>query len=595
MQESGMLRRVVLTAMLSSRRWRAHGGAAAAALRLAGQGSAAGSLRTLAALLLPIFFFLYGLNAFALRDNNEGLYAEIAREMLASGHYVVPHLNGVPYIEKPPLLYWLCALSMKLLGPTPAAARLVPAGSMLLLCLCLFLFCRRHGNARAGAFASVGLASAVPVALVSHVVLFDPLLTALLGAGLLCYLHSYLAHSRRAFAASAFLLALAVLEKGGVALALAGGTAGLFLLFMRDRGGLRRLLDPAALLVLLVVAGGWHLAAIRMQPGFAWFYFVNEHLLRFLGQRLPDDYHRGPLWFYMPRMLLMVLPWTPFVLLLAPGRAMPVHGERAIIRFCQAAVLFPLLFFSLSAAKADYYLLVAMPALALWMGIEVAHRVDASDRLLARCWGLSLGCVLLLGTVAPFALRAQLPPVMLALAIAAAMGIALWGRRFFLRLRTRASRELALLAVALCAMPALAPLYDVAEGRAARDSSVYVARIIEANAMAGQSVFIYRDFEDMFSTLPFYLGHAVPVIDSASRDLQFGCTRDAGSFCIDGPAFRRARARGPVAVVLQASRAQEFLAMAGPGRWRVEWVGEKMVFFGEPPGRSASAARPARG
>jgi 4-amino-4-deoxy-L-arabinose transferase-like glycosyltransferase len=576
--ESRMLRRLVSTAMVSSRRF-----------------AWPGSVPALAALLLPMFFFLYGLNAFPLCDTNEGLYAEIAREMLATGNYVVPHLNGVPYIEKPPLLYWLCALSMKLLGPTPAAARLVPAGSMVLLCLCLFQFCRRHGNARAGAFASAGLASAVPVALVSHVVLFDPLLTALLGASLLCYLHSYLVQSRRAFAASAFLLALAVLEKGGVALVLAGGTAGLFLLLMRDRAGLRRLLDPVALLVLLLVAGAWHVAAVRMQPGFAWFYFINEHVLRFLGERLPNDYHRGPVWFYLPRLLLMMLPWTPFLLLLAPERGAPVPRERTIIRFCQAAVLFPLLFFSLSAAKADYYLLVAAPGLALWMGVEVARRLDASDRLLALCWGLSLACVLLLLGAVSLALRAPLPPSMLALAMAAALGVVLWGRRFFRQLRTRASRELALLAVALCTMPALAPVWSAADGRMARDSSLSVAHIIEANAVAGQSVFIYRDFEDMFSTLPFYLGHPVPVIDSASRDLQFGCKRDAGSFCIDAPAFRRARARGPVAVVLQASRARDFLAMAGPGRWRAEWVGQKMVLFDVPRQHSASAAKPRRG
>jgi 4-amino-4-deoxy-L-arabinose transferase-like glycosyltransferase len=546
-------------------------------------------------MLLPMFFFLYGLDAFPLRDNNEGLYAEIAREMLAGGNYVVPHLNGVPYIEKPPLLYWLCALSMRLLGPTPAAARLVPAGSMFMLCVCLFQFCRRHGNPRAGAFASVGLASALPVALVSHTVLFDPLLTALLGASLLCYLHSYLVRSRRALVASASLLALAVLEKGGVALALAGGTIGLFLLLMRDRAGWRRLLDPAALAVLVLVAGAWHVAAVRMQPGFAWFYFVNEHLLRFLGQRLPDDYHHGPVWFYLPRLLLMVLPWTPFLLLLVPGRGAPEPGNRAIVRFCEAAVLFPLLFFSLAAAKADYYLMVILPPLALWMGVEVSQRLAGSDRLLALCWGLSLAFALVLLCAAPRALSGRMAPGALALLVAGAAGLALWARRFFLQLRSKAGRELALLAVALCAMPALAHLYRVADERGVRDSSLYVARIIHAHAVPGQSVFIYRDFEDIFSTLPFYLGHTVPVIDSASRDLQFGCKRDAGRFCIDTPAFLRARARGPVAVVLQASRAQEFLAMAGPGRWRAEWVGEKMVFFGRPGEASAAATRPRPG
>jgi len=384
---------------------RAAAGAAAAVAAAAGA-AAAGILYPLVALLVPAFFFLYGLDAFPLRDNNEGLYAGIAREMLASGDFIVPHLNGVPYIEKPPLLYWLMSLSMSVFGPTPAAARLVPAGAMLALCAGLYHFCRLHGSARAGCIASVGLASALPVALLAHVVLFDLLLTALLGGCLLSYLHSYLRRSRRALLLAALLLALAVLEKGAVALALAGGIVGLFLLLMRDRDGWRRLLDPAALAVLVAVAAPWHVWAAYRQEGFAWFYFVNEHLLRFLGQRLPDDYHRGPWWFYLPRMPLMLLPWSAFLFLLLPDRATPEAGHRApaqapILTFCKAAILFPLLFFSLSQNKAEYYMMVVAPALALWLAVETAPRLDSGGKRLAVCWGVSAATALALVAAAP--------------------------------------------------------------------------------------------------------------------------------------------------------------------------------------------------
>src|SRR5205823_10804932 len=120
------------------------------------------------------------------------LYAEIAREMLASSQYVVPHLNGVPYIEKPPLLYWLASAAMAVWGPTPGAARLASALPMLALCLGLYRFCRRHLGMATACYASVVLASMVPVALMAHLVLFDPLLTALLGGWMLCFLHAYL-------------------------------------------------------------------------------------------------------------------------------------------------------------------------------------------------------------------------------------------------------------------------------------------------------------------------------------------------------------------------------------------------------------------
>lgn len=578
-----MLRKLLSRAIAATERLRARGGATVAlAPPLALPVIGTPALYLLAALALSAFCFLYGLGAFPLRDNNEGLYAEIAREMLAGGNYVVPHLNGVPYIEKPPLLYWLCALSMKLLGPTPAAARLVSAGGMLLLCGGLFQFCRLHGKLRAGAFACVCVATALPAAALSHVVLFDPLLTAVLGACLLCYLHSYLARSRRAFLVSVVLLALAILEKGVVALVLAGGTVGVFLLLMRDRAAWRALLDPAAILLLLAVAGLWHLAAAAMQPGFAWFYFINEHVLRFLGERLPDDYHRGPLWFYLPRLLLMLLPWTPFALLLVPWKGAPPPPRSTVVRFCQAATLFPVLFFSASAAKADYYLLVTLPWLALWLGIAVSQRLASADRLVALCWGLALGLAALALFGAPGALDGRLEVRAMLLLLAAACALAVAGARLFMRLQTVAAREVALLGVAALSAAALVPLLHAADERGARDSSIYLARIISANDVPERSVFIYRDFEDLFSTLPFYLGHAVPIIDSASRDLDFGCKRDDGKSCISTAQFRQAMAARPVAVVLQASRAQEFLTMAGPGRWRAEWVGSKMVMFSGP-------------
>jgi 4-amino-4-deoxy-L-arabinose transferase-like glycosyltransferase len=531
------------------------------------------------ALLVPAFFFLYGLNAFPLRDNNEGLYAEIAREMLATGQYIVPHLNGVPYIEKPPLLYWLVSLSMSVLGPTPAAARLVSALSMLALCVVLFQFCRVHGTVRTGCCASVGLASALPVALVSHVVLFDPLLTALLGACLLCFLHSYLTASTAAYRAAAFLLALAVLEKGAVALVLAGGIVGLFLLLMRDRAGARRLFDPPALAILLVAAGSWHLAAALHQPGFGWFYFVNEHLLRFIGRRVPDDYHHGPVWFYLPRILLMMLPWAPLLLLLVrrPGRHGP--ARRTIVRFCQAAILFPLLFFTLSQAKADYYLLVAAPPLALWLAVEAAPRLDGDDRRLALCWGLAAAIAVMLLVAVPNASMHEWTAMSAGLLALGCVTLAAAGTRFFRQLRSPRARELAMLGVALLAAPTLALVCRAVDQRGARDSSWYVARIIQEQVRPGASVFIYRDFEDIFSTLPFYLGRPVPIVASTSRDLQFGCFAAPGIYCISAGEFLRQHLDGPVAVALQARRAEEFLALTSGQRWRVEWVGDKMVFF----------------
>jgi 4-amino-4-deoxy-L-arabinose transferase-like glycosyltransferase len=537
----------------------------------------------LVAIAVPAILFLIGLDAFPLRDTNEGLYAEVAREMLATGHYLVPQLNGVPYIEKPPLLYWLASAAMAVWGPEPGAVRLASALPMLALCLGMFLFCRRHLSAAVGCYASVALASMVPVALLAHLVLFDALLTALLGGWMLCFLHAYLQTSARGGAvarrAAAVLLGLAVLEKGAVAPVLAFGVLALFLLLNRDRRGWRQLRDPVALALFLAVVLPWHVLAAFRQDGFAWFYVVNEHVLRFLGRRQPDDYHRGPVWFYLPRLLGLLLPWTPFLILLARRQPWGDHARRTTVRFCQAAVLFPLLFFSLSQAKADYYLVVCTPALALWLALVLEQALAHPPGLrLACCWGGAVTtCVVLLAALPGAGSRVWTPLsfALLCLAWLSLMPVATRGFFAFASLRVR---ECALLAIVVLALPLLDALVDRGSARAAVDSSNRIADIVRAQAGPGSQVFIYRDFEDHFSSLPFYLGRTVPVIDSASRDLLFGCTIAPGKTCIDHHQFLRRSRAGPVAVAVLARRRDAFLAMAGPG-WRSEAVGDRIVFF----------------
>ncbi|MEO7494583.1 MAG: glycosyltransferase family 39 protein [Massilia sp.] len=532
------------------------------------------------AVLAPAFFFLYGLDAFPLRDINEGLYAEIAREMLSSGDYIVPHLNGVPYIEKPPLLYWLMSLSMAIFGPTAAAARLVSALSMLSLCVALFRFCALRGQARLGCHASVILASALPVALLSHAVLFDPLLTAMLGISLLCFLHAYLTHSRSALRAATVLLGLATLEKGFVALVLEVGTLTVFLLLMRDLPAWKKLIDRTGLGIVAAMLLPWHLAAALKQHGFSWFYFVNEHLLRFTGQRLPDDFHRGPWWFYLPRLVLLLLPWTPFLLLLVRSSNATAVRNRPIVCFCQAMILFPLQFFSLSQAKAEYYMLVAAPALALWLAVETGPRLGIDgDRLLAWSWGAAFATAVLLlvlaGTLGQWQLKAT---VIIALALGWIV-LAHVGARGFGKLRSPLQRELAMLVIVLAAGMALVQACHGVGRRGERDSSFGIAQLILQRAQPAGQVLIYRDFEDTFSTLPFYLGRTLPVIDSASRDLLFGCQASTGVSCLTPDEFRRLHLAGPVAVAVHAQRASDFLAMAGTQGWSAARAGEKMVFF----------------
>jgi 4-amino-4-deoxy-L-arabinose transferase-like glycosyltransferase len=541
----------------------------------------------LAGALLPAFCFLYGLGAYPLLDINEGLYAEIAREMLETGQVVVPHLLGVPYIEKPPLLYWLMALSFHAFGPSAASARLVSAAPMLLLALALSLFFSRLGHRRAGLYATLVLSTSVALVLVSRTVLFDPLLTALLSGCFLAFLQWYLDRRQSRLMLSALFLALATMEKGGVAIALAGGVIGTFLIFMQDLPALRAVFNKAAIGLFLALTIPWHIAASLEQDGFAWFYFINEHLLRYVGLREPHDYHLGPPYFYVPKLLVLLLPWTPLLALLARSPVAHDHHTTAIERFCKAWILFPFLFFSLSQAKAEYYIVVIAPACALLIGMELERRLNAgTDKLLSQCLGFSMALAAALLWAALHAERVEhLSPDGIVVAFTGlVLSAAAWYftvRWLVASRRQRWLRDAAVLGVGLVALPVLVVIVRIVDDRSIHKSSRHVAAAIQRHGGVASMVFVYRDYEDVLATLPFYLGRNVKVIDSRSQDLEFGCgvTTRTDNACISGKEFAYYRAQFPVAVVVRESRLDEFRTTAGQGVWKSVEASGKWVFF----------------
>ncbi len=318
----------------------------------------------LLALLLGVSFY-FGLSSYGLLNNNEGLYAEISWEMLADGTIIIPHLNGVPYIEKPPLLYWLVALSFKVFGKSVLAARLIPATFGMLTCLSLLWFCRSRQKMKEGFLAAVILATSMGFIIFSRMVFFDGILTAFLTWSLLSFYKFYEGGQkvflRILFVSSAF----AALTKGLVALGLLGLV---ILIFLWVRGELKLLLkmmDPLAIGLFLLIFLPWHILAALQDKNFCWFYFINEHFLRFLSKREPRDYYSGPLYYYLPRLAAYLVPWVFF---------MPFFIRKAYYKKDSPLNLFLciwffvfLLFFSVSQAKANYYMMVGLPPLVLWM------------------------------------------------------------------------------------------------------------------------------------------------------------------------------------------------------------------------------------
>ena len=320
--------------------------------------------------------FSFMLGSRALWQPDEGRYVEIPREMVASGNYVTPRLDGVKYFEKPVLFYWLEAASIKLFGLNEWSARLWPALLGLIGCLTVYAAGRRLYGRAAGIIASIALATNILYYALARIVTIDMPVSVLLTISLLAFLvgtkeapgprRRWLMWTFYAFAA------LATLAKGLIGIVIPGMVIGAWILLLDDWRLLRSIYLPSGIVLLLVIAAPWHVLVARANPEFLHFYFVREHFERYLTK---VEHRYQPIWFFVPVILLGLYPWIVF-LFQALRRSFPAswakrHLERdALYLILWAALIF--VFFSLSDSKLITYILPVFPPLAILIGRYLA-------------------------------------------------------------------------------------------------------------------------------------------------------------------------------------------------------------------------------
>jgi 4-amino-4-deoxy-L-arabinose transferase-like glycosyltransferase len=268
-------------------------------------------------------------------DDADGTHANAARQVALSGDWVTLRVNNVRYLEKAPLPYWIAAVSFRLFGFNTFATHLPQALAVLLLMLLGYRWARQTFSERAAFYTGLGVLTSCGVFLFTRVLIPDVLLSLLLAVALYCFLKaldSPLLSSRSAAEGSAswsrpafypylmwIALALAVLTKGLVALVFLFGTATVYLALTGEGRSWRRLQPFTGGLLFLAIAAPWHiLAGLRNTGamnghGFFWFYFINEHVLRFLGRRIPRDYNKLPGYLYWSLHLVWLFPWSLFL------------------------------------------------------------------------------------------------------------------------------------------------------------------------------------------------------------------------------------------------------------------------------------------
>jgi 4-amino-4-deoxy-L-arabinose transferase-like glycosyltransferase len=394
-------------------------------------------------LLWIAFYASFTLFAPQLLDDADSVHAEVAREMLLRHDYVTLYANGIRYLEKSPLLYWSMAATMRvfqLCGATSArdlavAARIPLALTILALAFILEAFARRiFHTTRAGLYAALILLSSFGIFLFTRILIPDAMVC--LWTTLALYFfwrteeldtephirapHHHRDHLRLYCGGFAAACALNVLSKGLIGVVFPIAIVAIYLLLTRGikrtTRRLRELHPWATFEAFILIAAPWHILAGLANPteghpapfrfvdlhwqvplptygnvhGWFWFYFMNEHLLRYLNLRIPHDYDTAPLWLFWGLCFIWMMPWSAFVFKATAWAApffgkssrtaifrnqlrrhdLPLKRRGALLLLVWAAVI--LLFFALSTRQ-EYYVLPALPAIAILIAGYLVH------------------------------------------------------------------------------------------------------------------------------------------------------------------------------------------------------------------------------
>ena len=382
-----------------------------------------------------LFLFSIGISEVPLFEPDEGRYAEIPREMIATGDGLTPRLNGVLYFDKPPLYYWLTAASIRVFGLNEFSVRFWSVLFALVGIALAFLLGRTLAGVRFGALAALLLGTSPLYLAMGHISTIDMTVSILLSVCITCFWYASRSPPggwRLALWLGMFLASgLAVLAKGLIGIAIPGGVVLLFLMISREWTLLFTVPWIRGLLLFFITTVPWHVAMSLHHPSFAWFYFVHEHLLRYSTQ---VAYHAEPWWFFLPILALGMLPWSgclpPAVLLLRKG----VSGgeERRLVQLCWCWVVWVLLFFSVSHSKLIPYVLPAFVPLAVLAVAGFRSLLEARKplaRIMGRLgWGLAAITTMLLCAAVTWIGRGGrpdlLPPGTLAVWMPFATGVA---------------------------------------------------------------------------------------------------------------------------------------------------------------------------
>jgi 4-amino-4-deoxy-L-arabinose transferase-like glycosyltransferase len=328
----------------------------------------------------------------SLMDDVDAVQAQIARNMLTSGDWVTARLDGIPYLEKAPLIYWLIAICYKFFGVFDWVARIPMVLAAIALAWITAAFGTWAFGRRAGFYAGLCISTCIGLFLFTRILIPDVMLTGTIALSMWAFLRAIddaEPHSRWWASALAASLGVSLLWKSLIGIVFPVGAALVYLAITRQLFQARiwkRLHPLSGIVVILLIAAPWHvLATLRNPPyldftmhstpgeyhGFLWFYFINEQLLRFLNLRYPRDYNTVPRVYFWLLHLAWMFPWSVYFPAVFKLNFRPTDraGKTRLLALCLTG--FILVFFTFSTTQ-EYYSMPCYPALALLLGSAMA-------------------------------------------------------------------------------------------------------------------------------------------------------------------------------------------------------------------------------
>lgn len=453
---------------------------------------------------------------------DEGRYATIAWEMVTSGDWLTPRLNGVKYFEKPALQYWATALGFLAFGQSDFVARLWPALTGFLGVIGVYFTGRRLWGESIGFLSALILGSTLWWMGNGHFLTLDMAVSALLGGALCGFILAQRdgaspKENRNYMLLAWSMMALAVLQKGLIGLLIPGSTLVLYTLIQRDWRLWTRLHLGKGLLLFFAISAPWFVLVSRKNPEFAHFFFIYEHFERFLTTK---HNRSGAWWYFIPILLGGFMPWVSLLPAAFRRGWQKEDGRFQLNRFLLIWSVFIFAFFTKSSSKLPSYILPMFPALA-FLAAQCIAKLEPRQLRWHIVPSLFLGLLMLIAMPIVANLEQGGGREALFLAFSKWLGIggvsilALTAGAWWLLKRGKLLATLTLVGLTTLIGGQLAALGH--ESFALTNSSWYLVQAIKPQITEKTRLYVFRDYDQ---TLPFYL----------NRHLQFVEYRDEFSF-----------------------------------------------------------------